>query len=329
LGSGGTGGAGGVGGGTGGQAGEGGSGGTGGQGPVADGGTPDVQTVTSPFVSIGIGAGHACGVRADGTISCLGSNARGQASPPPGLYSAVVAGAQHTCAAVVDHLDQTKDGLWVCWGDNSSSQLVAPPIHFNEVAAGGRHNCGRGPAGITCWGDDSFGQSTPPAFPANVFLSELAAGANHTCAAGKVLDSAGAVTGQPYVKCWGDDSKGQSSPPADAAGDFLAAGGDHTCASGFVNAIRCWGDNAQAQSTSPPGVIRTLSVASGHSCGMPFGGYRDGEIFCWGTGWGASRPSPPDGPFLKVVAGDYLNCGFPNDSTQPVVCWGQSDQPWF
>jgi alpha-tubulin suppressor-like RCC1 family protein len=292
--------------------------------------------VTSQIVSIGIGSAHACAVRADGSISCRGSNAQGQSTPPPGvLFSQVVAGGQHTCAQTVDHYDQAKDGVWICWGDNTFGQATAPPgAKFDYVAAGGRHTCGFGSQGLVCWGDNSFGQSTPPsgAFTGNVYSNGIAAGRNHTCASLELLDATGqGQAGQ--VVCWGDNSRGQATPPADVAqtgASFLAAGGDHTCSGGFgPDDVRCWGDNSSGQSTEPPGFIRLISVASGHSCGMPFGGFRNGEILCWGSDWGDSLSAPPDGPFFQVVAGDFLNCGFPTDQTQPVVCWGQSYEPWF
>ena len=45
------------------------------------------------------GDGHTCGVRTDGTLACWGDNCFGQATPPAGTFTAVSAGANHTCGA--------------------------------------------------------------------------------------------------------------------------------------------------------------------------------------------------------------------------------------
>jgi Regulator of chromosome condensation (RCC1) repeat len=72
--------------------------------------------------------------------------------------------------------------------------------------AGARHACGStsddGPT-IVCWGDNSFGQASPPAGP----LSYLAAGRNHTCAV-KLLGGTPQDSTWGSLVCWGDNSQG-------------------------------------------------------------------------------------------------------------------------
>jgi hypothetical protein len=106
----------------------------------------------------------------------------------------------------------------------------------------------------------------------------------------------------------------------------IGAGGDHTCVSSELGYLACWGANDVGQSTEPVGGFYSLSLATGHSCGMSF---TDKTIHCWGTGWGASTPTPPPGRFLNIFVGDYLNCAQPEDITQPYLCWGQTYEPWY
>ena len=62
------------------------------------------------FTEISSGANHACGLRANGSIACWGSNTSGQATPPTtGVFTSLSTGDAHTCAL-------RNDGAVVCWG---------------------------------------------------------------------------------------------------------------------------------------------------------------------------------------------------------------------
>ena len=64
----------------------------------------------SGFTQISSGANHACGLRANGSIACWGSNVFGQATPPTtGVFTSISSGDAHTCAL-------RNDGAVVCWG---------------------------------------------------------------------------------------------------------------------------------------------------------------------------------------------------------------------
>jgi Regulator of chromosome condensation (RCC1) repeat len=311
----------------------GGTGGAAGLSSVDAGGTPvDAGQVVSRVVSVGIGAAHACIVRANGTIECRGSNDKGQATPPAGSFLQVVAGAEHTCAQVQDLADRTKNGAWVCWGDNTYGQ--APPS-FGEsydVTAGGRHTCYTDSNDkIVCLGDNSLGQTSAPTVAAGYSIGALSAGRNHTCALVQVDNTISVDGTMAGVRCWGDNSLGQSTPPADLGTNpqlSLASGGDHTCASNY-SFLTCWGANDVGQSTEPVGSLLSLSLATGHSCAMPFGGEPADRIQCWGTGWGTSISTPPTGKFSNIFAGDYINCALPDDMIQPLLCWGQTYESWY
>jgi alpha-tubulin suppressor-like RCC1 family protein len=55
-------------------------------------------------------------------------------------------------------------GQVTCWGLNTSGQASAPAFVFNSVTAGGNHSCGVAASGVlACWGLNTSGQTTPPA----------------------------------------------------------------------------------------------------------------------------------------------------------------------
>ena len=67
------------------------------------------------FTQISSGANHACGLRANGSIACWGSNVFGQATPPAtGVFTSISSGDAHTCAL-------RNDGAVVCWGSISNT----------------------------------------------------------------------------------------------------------------------------------------------------------------------------------------------------------------
>ena len=70
------------------------------------------------FTSVSVGQRHSCGVGADGSIACWGSNDNGQASSPYGTFVSVSAGALHSCGV---RTDRSVD----CWGNDHYGQ--GPP----------------------------------------------------------------------------------------------------------------------------------------------------------------------------------------------------------
>jgi hypothetical protein len=283
--------------------------------------------VLSRIAGIAIGHAHACAVRQDMTVTCIGDNSKGQATPPSGQFYGVVAGGDVTCGSKVDKSDITKNGLSVCWGDNTYGQ-ASPPDGVFVQAIGARHACGTDRDGhVLCWGDNSLGQATPPAG----LYSDLTAGHNHTC--GIRLDGtndAGITIGT--IVCWGDDSLGQSTPPPVrpfvSGLHSLSAGGDHTCVTDYGQQVWCWGDHTGGQSTPPVGSFLILAVGPGHACASTFSDY---SVVCWGDDWGDATPVPPSGAYADLFAGDYRTCAWANDGSKPVLCWGATyePEPWY
>jgi hypothetical protein len=56
------------------------------------------------------------------------------------------------------------DGTLACWGDNYFGQATPPDGAFSQVSAGFYHTCGvRTDGTLACWGYNLHGQATPPA----------------------------------------------------------------------------------------------------------------------------------------------------------------------
>jgi alpha-tubulin suppressor-like RCC1 family protein len=200
---------------------------------------------------VAVGGFHACALMASTRVRCWGANGNGQlgdnssderhlavlvqddddpdTDTPLSGVSALVAGARHTCA-------QMLDGSVRCWGANNLAQLgdgtttqrsnatkkvrtnnpfpVAPGDLGNalSIASGDNHVCAlRGDKGVVCWGDNSFQQAggggatavyaipkPPNSFPGPLVTS-LAASRKNTCVT--LIDTT--------VQCWGDNSQGQ------------------------------------------------------------------------------------------------------------------------
>ena len=116
------------------------------------------QCATNPtFKTVTAGYTHACGVKADDTVTCWGYNRSGRSDAPEGEFTTVSAGGDHSCGVKVD-------STVACWGFNGSGQADAPVGEFTTVSAGWRHSCGVKVDGkVACWGNNDYGQIEAPA----------------------------------------------------------------------------------------------------------------------------------------------------------------------
>ncbi|MCX7852564.1 MAG: hypothetical protein N2383_07235 [Caldilineales bacterium] len=243
----------------------------------------DVVGLTEGVTAIAAGGEHTCALTARGGIKCWGFNWAGQLgdgtrsghSTPvdvvdlTGEVRAIAAGGAHTCALTIG------SGV-MCWGANESGQLgdgtmddqrstpgsvVGLTDEVRAIIAGGSHTCALTTGGgVTCWGQNGFGQlgdgtTAARRTPVNVIgvtneIAAIAAGGAHTC----VLTTGGGV------KCWGDNRYDQLgdgttnwySTPVDIVGltsevRSIAAGDAHTCALTTGNEVKCWGYNEWGQ----------------------------------------------------------------------------------
>ena len=254
------------------------------------------------YVAVSAGNAHTCALRADGTITCWGSDALGQADAPVGRFSAVSAGGNHTCGLRIDN-------TIACWGHDAFGQADAPVGRFSAVSAGGNHTCGlRIDNTIACWGWHEHGQTDAPAGQ----FRAVAAGRSHSC--GLRTDAS--------IACWGLNEMGSANAQA---GPFsaLSAGSAISCGLRTDANIDCWGIRHGGNLDPPDG--RFTAVSAGgyfHMCGVR----TDDTIDCWG--WSIKWPhdeyvgqaDAPAGRFRAVSTGGYHSCGVRTDGT--IACWG-------
>lgn len=195
--------------------------------PQHERGVP-VAVDADPWISVGAGLRHTCGVKSDGSAWCWGRNREGQVSEDPGAQFAsphrvntdhswhqVVAGEVHTCAL-------RSDGTLWCWGSNAED--LEYPLGLTSSAQ---------PLGPTQIGDDRW--------------KSLAARWAHTCA----------VSQGNELSCWGRNTQGQlgtgdnelrrePTSVADGVAE-VTVGLDHTCITTTDLDILCSGSNQFGQ----------------------------------------------------------------------------------
>ena len=111
------------------------------------------------FLDISAGTWHICGIVADGTLTCRGTDTHGQIAAPDGVFTAISAGAFHACGV---RMDSTVS----CWGAEglTDSYPIDPPEgSFLTVSAGAHYTCGlRMDQTIECWGQNTEGALDVP-----------------------------------------------------------------------------------------------------------------------------------------------------------------------
>ncbi len=195
------------------------------------------------------------------------------------------------------------DGGISCWGSDGAGQSSPPDISDAlDVDAGGYFSCALRKSGaIVCWGENADSRT-----PTGQDYISMAVGGYHVCA----IEENGSVA------CFGGDDYGQSTVPELLNPVAVSAGVYHTCAlddSGVV----CWGDNEYGQ-TNVPTLANPTAISSGqdHNCAQDSTG-----LVCWGRNDNLQADVPSSLPDLVTFdAGGYLNCGIAGGS---VTCWNQ------
>ncbi len=227
--------------------------------------------------------------------------------PAPELaeVARVRVGAKHACAS-------DAAGDVVCWGDDSAGQVSDLPddLVSTELGLGGDVSCAVDePTTVRCWGDQTFAPLGPSDDTLN--YDTLGVGADHGCA----LDTRATVP--PTASCWGDDSDGQATPPAEFLGQ-IGVGVDFTCGLEANGEVHCWGSDADGVVSGAPTTAghRDLAVGDRHACAIDIA--RD-ELICWG----ANDEGQLDGTgrsFRVLFAGLGITCG--GDDVELITCWG-------
>ncbi|MGA2450570.1 MAG: hypothetical protein ABTD50_18030 [Polyangiaceae bacterium] len=230
--------------------------------------------LTGTFSQLSPGGDALCGVESDGGIACSGTSV---GTLPSGAFTEISAlDANNGCGVLAA-------GSEVCWGALASSDAGAPPAGtFVHVAVGGQSPsqnvfaCGiRKDATVACWGDNEFGQSSPPAGT----FTGISAGYNFACG----LKTGGAVT------CWGyfmsTDGYSPDTGASAPAGEFaqISAGDVIACGLKTDGTVVCWGNGLPgAYPIAPSGTY--TQVAAGWGWDVPYACALDsfGGEWCWG-----------------------------------------------
>ncbi|MGD0650215.1 MAG: fibronectin type III domain-containing protein [Verrucomicrobiia bacterium] len=199
----------------------------------------------------------------------------------------------------------------VGWGDNLFGQRT-PPAGMTGVvaiAANAWHSLALKSDGtVVGWGRNDLGQATPPSGLDGVVA--IAAGGSHSLA----LKSDGTVVG------WGNNASGQATPPAGLSGVVaIAAGGGHSLALKSDGTVVGWGFDGYGQVPPPAGLNGVVAIAGGvaHSLALK----SDGTVVAWG-GNPPGQVTPPAGltGVVAIAAGNFHNLALKSDGT--VVGWG-------
>jgi len=175
---------------------------------------------------------------------------------------------------------------------------------------------------ITGWGDNKYGQSTPPE---GTNYSAISAGTYH----GLTLRKDGSIFawgGQPQ-----DIANGLTNCPNGTNFIAVSAGGKFNVALKSDNSIVAWGDDDWGQITDIPQGYNFKAVAAGfaHAAALRY----NGSIVVWGgfpDDYEALTNIPPGNDFISIDAGGS-HCVAIHANGTPVAWgnndWGQTDVP--
>jgi alpha-tubulin suppressor-like RCC1 family protein len=283
------------------------------------------RTITVPtrvmtshhFVRTGLGSSTTCGLEADGSAFCWGSN----------LYYTIG--------------DTVAIGV-------STPRPVAGGLHFLQVDGGSYATCGITVSETAfCWGSnvlgtlgiqDSTQRLTPVAVTGGLSFSSISTGTWHSCG----------LTTQGFAYCWGenreqptvgDGTQVQRSIPTAVAGGHqfasLSASGLNACGIDLQGAAWCWGKGSYGvlgngalvdrPIPTPVGgglVFSSISVGLVHACALTVAG----DAWCWGAdlvpgpviyGLPVKVTSPE--PLTEVSVNDGSPCGL--GASGAAYCW--------
>ncbi|HCH66406.1 MAG TPA: hypothetical protein DFR83_26620 [Deltaproteobacteria bacterium] len=278
---------------------------------------PDCDTYK--FVAFDFGAYEGCGVHPDGSVTCYSSGYGYR--PFVGRDFADVAVDWFTACAL------RADGSVVCLDDGFDTGGLGaetPTSTFKAIDAGWGTVCGvRTDDTVECWGDNSWGEGTPPSGT----FAQVETGDGYSCG----------LRPDGSVECWGIDTEDTYDVNIPPEGLFTELAVDRiACGLRSDGSIDCWGDGYNCYITIEESQGYELNELPIGSCGGPLPGpYQamvlsssnlcalrvDGTLECWGVDTDGET-SPPSGEFEAAELGVSFGCGLRPDQT--LDCWGAS-----
>ena len=256
------------------------------------------------WVTIRAAVDYACGLHADGTLSCWGKNNLGQATPPTGVFVGTAATSGTACGI-------QESGEILCWGNVGAGDEVlnAPSGSWFEIRCSTVDCVVLNAAGNLGWWGVGFGDLPPPA---GVYISA------------DVSDNICAVEFTGRLVCWETD--GSEWEPLVGTFVSVAVGPLFGCALDALGAASCWSTNDWASDwgvDQPPSEQWAfMDFEADHGCGLTW----TGDAVCWGYPYlwaGSDSTVAPPGVFTDITAGSLYSCGVTEDGQ--ALCWGKND----
>lgn len=250
-----------------------------GSGELGDGGTggwvaePVAVGGNLEFADLALGFASTCGIVADGSVFCWGSNTDGELGTPRG------------------------------WA--TLPTRVPGDFRFAKLSSGQWFRCGITMDQDTyCWGFDDgdelgdgvreFINPVPTPVVGGEGLTGISSGFDHTC---------GLRSADGGVMCWGDNGAGQLNDDTRVNRDSavlsglnmptlvsIEAGGDQSCGLTPEGRVYCWGDvmarsgrvlhprdGPELIAGLPP--MKSVTLGEWFACGVS----QDGWVYCWGN----------------------------------------------
>ncbi|CAI0415848.1 unnamed protein product [Linum tenue] len=256
--------------------------------------------------SVSVGGDRVCSTTAAaGTVRCWrgDESTRSQLPPSGERFSEISSGYGFSCGISVN-------GSRIrCWGSQPIAQRIESgfgEMSMLSVQAGGSHVCGVNSTGfVVCRGDNSSGQLNAPLNSPPLEYSQLALGANYSCALRRSNGS---------VVCWGGDGGLGVNGIEGIFFESIVSGSNFLCGilSNNLSTI-CWGpgwpsagsnSNSQLFQVLPLPPILPGPCVESSSCGE-CGVYGDSQNWCGGSGVicrPCEAPLPPFPPSQSPIS---------------------------
>jgi alpha-tubulin suppressor-like RCC1 family protein len=286
---------------------------------IVHGSATPISAGLDRVVALSASSFHTCAVRNDATLWCWGSNANGELADGTTTthmapiqaelvgVTAIATGDGFTCANTAsgtycigrDDVGQLGDG----GGATQVTPVLVSATPLGSLTAGSSHACGLDSGGhAVCWGgnahgqigNSTFGPSSTPAGPPDVFI-DISAAADHTCA---TYPDDGST--RDRIVCWGDNgylggNSGFARVPDQLAPTAIVATSECNGVTAGYNEDEAWegmGRRGQLVGDSEFGQIYGTETAPVVMVGPPGSNPSDGfvcdlnagQVSCWGDG---------------------------------------------